>query len=155
MNKFLKAIGIIVIITVLVCTFASCVKEPLPVNESDKIYIIIIDGEETTVLERNAEEGFLIDALEAFQNDGELTFTTSGEGDSEYLLTIGTLSPNSANSEFIAVYTDVPNFYNEIWGTIEVVYDTETTVTFCSATNGIGSLPIQGECTYIFTIPSY
>ena len=146
LNKFLV---IILVLAVAVFCFVGCA------GSEGEFTVVIIRGHDSiayTLDNTGGEMVYLIDALEALENDSESGFSYALQG--TFLTTVNGYTAVSSSNEFWAIYTDCEieglKYYDITWGTAD--YEG---IMYGSATKGVSELPTNGGSTYIIKLSTY
>ena len=149
MKKLLK---VLLVVLTIVLAFSICTA---CTGESGEFKVVIIQGsvEKEYVLDNTGGDmTYLLDALSYLQNDENSGFTYTMNG--TYLASVNGYTPNSANNEFWAIYTDLEldgiKYYDLSWGTAE--YEG---VEYGSASVGVTQLQLNKNTTYVIKLSTW
>ncbi|HQC55221.1 MAG TPA: hypothetical protein PKX91_05830 [Clostridia bacterium] len=159
LNVLLSILVLTVIFSLAVTAFAVACKpkeEPVVAEEPFEITIMFLN-KENIVLKTNKLEvkgGYLEAALVSVVNssEGKLEFasTTSAYGTFINSFTIDGTKYGTGAGEFVAMYHDDAENYNQAWGSVTIEEKF-----YGSSTLGMSTLPVKEGKTYIFTVGVY
>ena len=149
MKKLLKILSIVLVLVVAFSIFTACE------GENGQFKVVIIQGsseKEYTLDNTGGDMTYLVDAFAHLQNDENSGFTYTMNG--TYLTSVNGYTPNSANNEFWAIYTDLEldgiKYYDLSWGSAE--YEG---VLYGSASVGVTQLQLNKGTTYIIKLSTW
>ena len=149
MKRFSKFLVTVLVLVVAVFCFLGCA------GSEGEFTVVVIRGhdrEAYTLDSTGSDMTYLIDALDALQNDEETDFSYAVNG--TFLTTVNGYTAVSSAHEFWAIYTDCEieglKYYDIAWGTAD--YEG---IMYGSATKGITELPLNGGTTYIIKLSTW
>lgn len=149
MKKVQKVLYVLLAVLISAAMLTAC-PAPSDINEGEVSVVVKAGAAEYPV---RTEKSFLGEILDELAQEG-LYLKASGTAGSEFgrwLDEIGTLIPNPANNEFIALYATTENMNY----TDPLTTKTVDGVKFYSAIKGIDQMPLIDGVIYMFVVGTY